>query len=74
MAIDTRDKRASVLAHGARVAHVFTNPDGSPPTAPDRAHIIGIYRGFSFATAGSRFNIRSVEAAGMQNLGGMRIR
>lgn len=47
MAIDTRDKRFSLLglgqAHGS--PWVLPNPTGAFETAPDRAQLVYLYRG-----------------------------
>ena len=43
MAIDTRDKRASVLLQ----FRTFPNPDGDLAIEGDRIHVGGIYRGIT---------------------------
>lgn len=43
MAVDSRDKRASVVAVQP-AAWLFPNPDGSLATVQDRRHIAQVYR------------------------------
>lgn len=45
MAIDTRDKRASVFAVGLGLLLVGPTPDGAIDSAADRLHVAGLYRG-----------------------------
>ena len=52
MAIDTRNKRASVINFD-RHGRVFPNPDGSLANANDRIHIGTEYAGRAGAGAGS---------------------
>ncbi|HXH12339.1 MAG TPA: hypothetical protein VNP04_21545 [Alphaproteobacteria bacterium] len=46
MAIDTRDKRASILGLDLEARRVYPNPDGAI-AGDDRQHIAGKYRGIS---------------------------
>lgn len=47
MAVDTRNKRASVLHHSQAAVPLFPNPDGSLANAADRQHIGLIYAGIA---------------------------
>src|SRR5215470_17580583 len=47
MAIDTRNKRASILAFDGFWGQVYPNPDGSIATAPDREHNCEAYAGLA---------------------------
>lgn len=47
MAVDTRDKRASVIGLDAPHTHVFPNPDGSLANANDRGHMAMKYSGIA---------------------------
>ena len=47
MAIDTRDRRASVLHHSQAGLPLFPNPDGSLANQADRQHIGMIYAGIN---------------------------
>jgi hypothetical protein len=51
MAIDTRDKRASVINFD-RSGRVFPNPDGSLANANDRVHVGTKYAGITGEGAG----------------------
>lgn len=46
MAVDTRNKRASILGIGLAAALVLPSPDGSVD-APDRPHVSFTYVGFT---------------------------
>jgi hypothetical protein len=48
MAIDTRDKRASILMLALTFSRVYPNPDGAL-TNEDRQHMGYVYRGISIA-------------------------
>lgn len=69
MAIDTRNKRASVIGFD-RMGGIFPNPDGSLANANDRAHIAMKYAGtlaastFQVAWA---FNVNTVLVGGQKN-------
>lgn len=47
MAIDTRDKRSSVLMVALEFGRVFPNPDGDLTTGGDRLHLSYLYRGIT---------------------------
>lgn len=49
MAIDTRDKRMSVLSLGLPYARVLPNPDGSLSAVADREQLEFSYRGIAFS-------------------------
>lgn len=49
MAIDSRDKRASVIGHGLASLTVWPNPDGTL-NAADRLHMAWLYRGIAATT------------------------
>lgn len=45
MAIDTADKRYSLIGAASKMARVFPVPDGSYANAQDRAHLAWLYAG-----------------------------
>jgi len=47
MAVDTRNKRASVLSYSRPMGRVWPNPDGSLANQADRQHMGYIYPGIS---------------------------
>lgn len=49
MAIDTEDRRRSVLGSGLSFLTVFQNPDGTP-SKEDRRHQSALYRGIDTVT------------------------
>lgn len=51
MAIDTRDKRASILGLGLGLALTLPSPDGLALDQGDRQHVAFSYRGISAAPA-----------------------
>ena len=51
MAIDTRNKRASVLHHSQAGVPLFPNPDGSLANQADRQHVGMIYAGINVGGA-----------------------
>lgn len=52
MAVDTRNKRFSLLAFGKPLPYVMPNPDGSFANANDRAQLVYLYHGLTPAAAG----------------------
>lgn len=57
-AVDTRDKRFSMIGVGLESIRVRPNPDGSFATAGDRAHLMPRYRGPTGATSAGRASFR----------------
>jgi hypothetical protein len=61
VAIDTRNRRASVIGYKLPMGRVFPNPDGSL-TAPDRQQLTGEYPGIAVgappATSGADMMLR----------------
>lgn len=47
MAIDSRDKRFSML--GGHRKRIMPNPDGDFANVGDRQHLLGFYRGIQFS-------------------------
>jgi hypothetical protein len=64
MAIDTRDRRASVVDLDATTVPIFPNPDGTLAARADRAFMARTYAGGGFAAALAA-GVGSVAAAGV---------
>ena len=47
MAVDSREKRASLVALGLRAGVCYPLPDGLLADLPDRLHLAGLYRGLT---------------------------
>lgn len=64
MAIDTASRRYSMIGFGAPGVELVTPvPDGSI-TAPDRAHLLGLYPGISIVVVVSDRVLRAVDGSG----------
>jgi len=50
MAIDTRNRRASLIGYKLPMGRVFPNPDGSLATQDDRQQFAGEYPGIAAAS------------------------
>lgn len=57
MAVDSRDRRFSILSHSSPVVRVLPDPDGSVGTQ-DRAHFAMLYSGIALETLTSSVDTR----------------
>jgi hypothetical protein len=64
MAIDTRDRRASVIDLDAMTVPLFPNPDGTLAARADRAFMAGTYAGGG-AALGLAAGVGNVAVAGV---------
>lgn len=63
MAIDTRDKRASILGYTGESAISYPVADSSL-NAADREHVAGLYRGIAAALPGGGSGVTTVMQSG----------